>query len=75
MIKSCGVGEKELERIHKKISEMKNQKIEWNGKIKKKYSIEYHNYNERYWFTINQHTSCHTKKQLKNQNMYSVSEL
>lgn len=55
---------------------MKNQKIEWNGKIKKKYSIEYHNYNERYWFTINQHTSCHTqKKQLKNQNMYSVSEL
>lgn len=58
-----------------KISEMKNQKIEWNGKIKKKYSIEYHNYNERYWFTINQHTSCHTKKQLKNQNMYSVSEL
>lgn len=41
---------------------MKNQKIEWNGKIKKKYSIEYHNYNERYWFTINQHTSCHTKK-------------
>lgn len=41
---------------------MKNQKIEWNGKIKKKYSIEYHNYNERYWFTINQHTSCHTQK-------------
>lgn len=75
MIKSCGVGEKELERIHKKNSEMKNQKIEWNGKIKKKYYIEYHNYNERYWFTINQHTSCHTKKQLKNQNMYSVSEL
>lgn len=59
----------------KKISEMKNQKIEWNGKIKKKYSIEYHNHNERYRFTINQHTSCHTKKQLKNQNMYSVSEL
>lgn len=39
--------------------------VEWNGKIKKKYSIEYHNYNERYWFTINQHTSCHTKKTAK----------
>lgn len=45
-------------------------------RLKKNILIEYHNYNERYWFTINQHTSCHTqKKQLKNQNIYSVSEL
>lgn len=45
---------------------MKNQKIEWNGKIKKKYFIEYYNYNERYWFIINQYISCYIKKQLKN---------
>lgn len=46
--------------------------------LKKNTSIEYHNYDERYWFTINQHTSywvTQKNNQLKNQNMYSVSEL
>lgn len=52
---------------------MKNQKIEWNGKIKKKYFIEYYNYNERYWFIINQYISCYIKKNLVKKLKYEFS--
>lgn len=39
----------------KELNEEWKNRMEWNFFLNT--SIEYHNYNERYWFTMNQHTS------------------